>query len=58
MPLGKQNPKNLLEEVSHESLPGNPVLDRLPQNPFEKKIPSEPTTPPSLNSVSTSKNEK
>ena len=40
-PLGKQNPKNLFEEVSYESIPGNPVLGRVPQTPFEKKIPSE-----------------
>ena len=56
-PLGKQNPKNLFEEVSHESLPGNPVLGGVPQTPFEKKIPSELTTPPSQNSPNILKNE-
>ena len=57
IPLGKQNPKNLFEEVSHTSLPGNPVLVRVPQNPFEKKIPSEPTSPPSQNSATNFKTE-
>jgi hypothetical protein len=37
--------------VPYENLPGNPVLDRLPQTPFEKKIPSESTPPPSPNSA-------
>jgi len=37
--MGKQNPKNLFQEVPHEGLPGNPVLDRLLQAPIEKKYP-------------------
>ncbi len=56
-PLGKQNPKNLFEEVSHASLSGNPVLVRVSPNPFEKKIPSEPTSPPSQNSATNFKTE-